>query len=146
MLPWPAFAEVLRTTPTTYPTLSFVGCLRMQGFLCWRLHASSEDTAPSRQPAFSALQLDRLRRTWVENVTQAGRSAARGTCLTAVRAVLELQGVRFDALRPTRDGLALIDVALQAGPDRYIALQVGAEMLTATGLRGVARDSRLTRV
>lgn len=131
-------SDVLKTMPTC--------CLRMQGFLCWRLQGSTGGMPPSRQTAFSSLQLDLLRRTWVENVTQAGRGAARGTCLRTVRMVLDLLGVRFDALRPTRDGLAMIDVALQAGPDRYIALQVGAELPIGAGLRDLAMDSKPTPV
>mgnify|MGYP001807194033 CR=1 FL=1 len=51
----------------------------------------------------------------------------------------------YDTLRPTRDGLAVIDVALKAGPERYVALEVVAEADTAANSRQMLGPNAVKR-
>jgi hypothetical protein len=105
-------------------------CHPHQGFLCGRL---AEREAP---PAFSPLALDAMRRAWTESLDRPRPTHHRGGPpaepgqtqhgAAMVAEALTKAGLKFDRQRLTKDGLAVIDFALQAGPERFIALQVRA--------------------
>eukprot|EP00198_Chlamydomonas_reinhardtii_P010613 XP_001699950.1 predicted protein [Chlamydomonas reinhardtii] len=114
-----------------------------QGFLASRLAGSS------RRHAFSPLALDAFKRSWMASMTD---TAARGTGgrsnKTPVKHVADIihkLKVSYDTLRPTRDGLAVIDVALKAGPERYVALEVVAEADTAANSRQMLGPNAVKR-
>ncbi|KAG2436290.1 hypothetical protein HXX76_006601 [Chlamydomonas incerta] len=117
--------------------------MTFQGFLAGRLAGSS------RRHAFSPLALDAFKRSWMSNMTD---MAARGTGSrgnkTPVKHVADLVHklkISYDTLRPTRDGLAVIDVALKAGPERYVALEVVADADTAANSRQMLGPNAVKR-
>ncbi|PNH11478.1 hypothetical protein TSOC_001690, partial [Tetrabaena socialis] len=81
---------------------------------------ASRLSGTERPHVFSPEVLDAMRACWVGTISN--RSRGHGA-LTRVSYILQQLTVKHDVSRPTRDGLALIDMALKAGPERYVALQ-----------------------
>ncbi|KAG2449241.1 hypothetical protein HYH02_005987 [Chlamydomonas schloesseri] len=117
--------------------------MTFQGFLAGRLAGSS------RRHAFSPLALDAFKRSWMANMTEQATRATGGrghkTPVKHVADLIHKLKISYDTLRPTRDGLAVIDVALKAGPERYVALEVVAEADTAANSRQMLGPNAVKR-
>ncbi|GIL70019.1 hypothetical protein Vretifemale_813 [Volvox reticuliferus] len=89
-----------------------------QGFLASKLESHR------RSHGFPELALDALKRAWVAGLGGESNKNGRGRRVDQLAAILDKLKVTYDKRRPTGDGLAVIDIALKAGPERYVALQV----------------------
>ncbi|GLI59048.1 hypothetical protein VaNZ11_000876 [Volvox africanus] len=89
-----------------------------QGFLASKLESHR------RSHGFNELALDALKRAWVAGLGADSQKYGRGRRVDQLAAILDTLKVTYDKRRPTGDGLAIIDIALKAGPERYLALQV----------------------
>ncbi|EFJ50550.1 hypothetical protein VOLCADRAFT_88468 [Volvox carteri f. nagariensis] len=91
---------------------------------CFQGYLASKLESPRRSPAFPPLALDAMKRAWTGDLEAASNRKGRGRRVDQVARILDILKVTYDKRRPTGDGLALIDIALKAGPERYVALQV----------------------
>ncbi|GFR51966.1 hypothetical protein Agub_g14489 [Astrephomene gubernaculifera] len=95
-----------------------LGRMAFQGFLASRLAGAT------RPPAFPPAALEALKGSWTDTVTKLAAGRGGRVCLEEVADILDQLQVVYDKRRPTGDGLALIDIALKAGPEKFVALQV----------------------
>ncbi|GIL47758.1 hypothetical protein Vafri_3943 [Volvox africanus] len=89
-----------------------------QGFLASKLESHR------RSHGFPELALDALKRAWVAGLGPDSQKNGRGRRVDQLATILDTLKVTYDKRRPTGDGLAIIDIALKAGPERFLALQV----------------------
>jgi hypothetical protein len=95
--------------------------------------AAAAATQNSAVPSFPAPMLEAMKRSWVSSMQQGAMQAAKDGSPTHVVSLLSSAvRVRHDAARPTKDGLALIDIAIRPNEERFVALQVRHRHLDTT--------------
>ncbi|GAX78938.1 hypothetical protein CEUSTIGMA_g6378.t1 [Chlamydomonas eustigma] len=140
----PAFLTVANSLPARFEKGEMdEGLLRQsfQAVLCAKLAdlarreeaalapSTSKAAAAAAQysavPTFPAPMLEAMKQSWVSSMKQGAVQAVKeGSPTRVVSELASTVRVQHDAARPTKDGLALIDIAIRPNEERYVALQV----------------------